>query len=182
MIVPAFVTATLTAFLCGILLRFGYVDFWPVFIAIILGDLVSNIFWYLAGRIGGKVALVTLGGFFGITQEKIDSSIDIFNKYKDIVSFFVSPVIGLGIMLIGLMYAGIKRLPFCKYVAVNTVVGIFWILAILIVGYELGNSYTIFNSIMGRIVTSIGLVIVIFLLMTLGAWVRSLLISKAMRG
>ena len=48
MFVPAFITATITAFLCGILLKLGYVSFITVFLAIVFGDLLSNIFWYMS--------------------------------------------------------------------------------------------------------------------------------------
>ena len=121
MFIPAFITATMTAFLCGILLKYGLVGFISVSSTIVIGDLLSNIFWYMAGRIGGTVFIATFGDFFGIKHDHIVNSMDIFNKYKDYVSFFVAAPVGMAIMAISLMNAGIQRFAFWKYIILSTV-------------------------------------------------------------
>jgi len=182
-IIPAFISATLTAFFCGIFIKLGslggggWAGFISILITIVIGDLVSNIFWYMAGHIGGNIFLATFGRIFGIRQENLNSSMNVFNKFKDYVAFFVSAPLGMAIMILSLMNAGIQRHHFWKYIFANTLMSAIWIWIILALGYGFGYAYTAFSSIIGRIITSIGLIIVLFLLMTLGAWIRTILMS-----
>ena len=177
MFLPAFITATITAFLCGILMKFGYVSFLTVWIAIIVGDMISNIFWYMAGRIGGAAFIATFGKLFGITQDHLVGSLNIFNKFKDYIAFFVSAPVGMAMMLIGFMNAGIQKHGFWKYLVANTLVSAVWIWLMLALGYGFGQACVVFGSILGRVVTSLGLLAVLFLLLTLGAWIRTLILS-----
>ena len=177
MIIPAFITATITAFLCGILMKFGYVSFLPVLAAIVIGDLLSNVFWYAAGRIGGTTFVATFGRLFGIRQDHVIDSMAVFNKYKNFVSFFVGGPIGMIIMIISFMDAGIMRFSFWKYVVNNTLIGIIWTWSVLAIGYGFGYAYTSYTSIFGRVLVSVGLVIVLFIFLTLGGWIRMLMTS-----
>ncbi len=181
-ILPAFVSATLTAFLCGILLKLGLVSFTIVFLAILLGDLLSNVFWYWVGRIGGNTSVSLFKKIFNIhedtTREKIGSSLDIFNKYKDYATFFVSAPIGMAIMFISFMDAGLRKLSFWRYVSVNTLVSAIWVWIMLAIGYGFGYAYTAYVSILGRCVLSVALVVVLFILLTFGGWIRMLMLPK----
>ncbi len=178
MFIPAFITATITAFLCGILMKFGYVGFLVVFSAIVIGDLLSNIFWYLAGRIGGQTFVILFGNFFGITQDRINSSLNIFDRYKDYAAFFVSAPIGMAIMLISFMTSGIRRLSFWRYIISNTLLSAIWIWLMLALGYLFGHAYIVFTSIIERTIVSMILLAVLFILITLGGWIRMLIMPK----
>jgi membrane protein DedA with SNARE-associated domain len=175
--IVAFISATLTAFICGIFVKLGYLDLWLVFAAIIAGDFISNTFWYILGRIGGRIFLATFGRLFGIGQEKLTDSMEIFNKYKDYATFFVSAPAGIAIMIISLMNAGIRRVTFFGYIAFNTLISIVWIWVILFAGSWFGYAFGAYHSITGRILTSLGAIVVLFLLLTLGAWVRGIILS-----
>ncbi|GEM_PF-1884726 len=182
MFVPAFITATITAFLCGILLKLGYVSFITVFLAIVFGDLLSNIFWYMTGRIGGQAFTTVFGKMFGvqqnITQNHLNSSLDVFNKFKDIAVFFVSAPLGMAIMFLSFMEAGLRRLSFWRYVITNTLFGAIWIYIILAMGYGFGYAYVVYSSILSRIGVSFALVIALFLLMTFGGWIRMIIMPN----
>jgi len=178
MVLPAFITATLTAFFCGILIKFSYVSFYVVLIAIVVGDLLSNIFWYILGLIGGRAFLITFGRIFGITQVHLNDTMSVFNKFKDYLAFFVSAPLGMAIMFISLMDAGIRKHGFLKYILTNTFVSILWIWLILGVGYCFGYCYVTYISITSRVLTSIMLLITIFILLTFGAWLRTIIISN----
>lgn len=178
MILPAFVTATLTAFLCGIFLEFGYVNFFVVWAAIVAGDLISNIFWYTIGLIGGRAFLITFGKIFGITQDHLNSTMSVFDKFKDYVAFFVSAPVGMAIMIISLMNAGIQKRGFWKYLISNTLVSVVWVWLMLTLGYFFGYAYVTYISLTERVITTIVLLVVLFGLLTLGAWIRTLLVSS----
>ncbi len=182
MVIPAFVSATLTAFLCGILLKLGYVSFITVLFAIIFGDLISNTFWYLVGRIGGEAFTKIFGKMFGvekdITQRHLTNSLDLFNKFKDIAVFFVSAPVGMAIMFLSFMEAGLRRLSFWRYIITNTLFGAVWIYMILSMGYGFGYAYVTYHSILSRIGISIALVIILFLLMTFGGWIRMIIMPN----
>ena len=178
MIIPAFVTATITAFLCGILLKFGYVSFGLVFAAILIGDMISNIFWYTVGRVGGKVFMTTFGRLFGITQEHLVGSMDIFNKFKNYVVFFVSAPTGMAITAISLMDAGIRKMTFSKYLISNTLVSAIWVWMMLALGYGFGYAYMTYSSIIERGLVSAVLLVILFILITFGGWIRMIMVQK----
>ncbi len=177
MFLPAFITATLTAFFCGILLKFGYVSLISVWLAIVFGDLISNIFWYFAGRIGGALFISSFGKIFKLSHEDLVGSLNIFDKFKDYLAFFVSAPIGIAIMIIGLMNAGLQKHSFGKFIITNTIGSMVWIGLILSLGYSVGYLLVEYSSTFSRISTSVAALFILFILLTLGAWFRSRIVA-----
>jgi membrane protein DedA with SNARE-associated domain len=180
-IIPSFLTSTITAFMVGILIWYGLVNIPIALVSIIIGDILSFSFWYLLGRIGGRVFLSTIGKIFHMDQNTLNNFMEIFEKYKDIVSFFTSFFMGLIISILSLMNAGVIKVNFSKYMFANTLVGSIWIISVTICAYYLTM---LFASVSGWVNLSltIGLgVVVLVLFLTLGAWLKTLIIGAISR-
>jgi membrane protein DedA with SNARE-associated domain len=176
--IPSFISVTLTAIIFGVLIRLGYANAWVAIISIIVGDVISNIFWYSMGRVGNKVFLVSLGRLFGIDQKSLDDGLNTFNKFKDIVGLFATFSVGLVIMIISQMDAGLRKLRITNYVLMSTLATIIWTFICIYTGYGIAYAFTIYTSIWGIIITSISSLIIAIIMISLGSWIRSMISTQ----
>ena len=145
----------------GVLLRLGYFSFLPVYAALMLGDVIGDVGWYYVGYHYGQSAIKRFGARFGVTEEKVEKAKKLFHENKAKILFVSKITNGLGFSVVVLMTAGLVRIPFKKYFAINMAGQVVWSGALLAVGYFLSDSYLRINSIVGK--AFLGLVVAIAL-------------------
>lgn len=127
----------------GFLYGLGNFSLWPMYIALVLGDLVADILWYCLGRFGGRKFVFKFGKFIGVNPEILDKVEHNFNKYYQKILIISKLTMGLGFASVILIFAGISKVPFRKYLILNLIGGFIWTAIVIVIGYFLGNVYTI---------------------------------------
>lgn len=125
----------------GVLIRLGLASFWPIYLILMAGDLVSDIFWYGVGYYFNDSLTSKYGKFFRLTPELIGKTKKIFQNHPVKILFFSKITMGLGLPLATLTIAGMSKIPFKKYIG-SLLLGQFIFTGTLIsVGYFFGNLY-----------------------------------------
>jgi len=108
--------------ICGFFLRFGYFLFWPLYIALMVGDLIGDVIWYYIGRRYGHRFIKRFGKYFSITEENVGKVERVFHKYKHSILFVSKISNGFGFALVTLITAGmVARAHSGLYMLVNAI-------------------------------------------------------------
>lgn len=134
----------------GVLIKLGYFSIAPIYVCLMLGDLIGDTFWYFIGKHFGLRFVKRFGKYFSITEHNVDKISDLFHKYKHRILFISKISNGFGFSLVTLMTAGIVRIPFWKYLSVNLLGQFVWTGLLLIVGFFFSNLYLEVNTWIGR--------------------------------
>lgn len=149
----------------GVLIRLGYFNFLPVYLALMVGDLIGDVGWYYIGFRFGHPFIKRFGKYFSLTEEKVAKVIRIFHKYKHRVLFISKISNGFGFALVTLIAAGLARIPFRRYLAINVIGQLIWTGILLGVGYLFGNMYLQVNTWFERMA-----IVAIFVVVILALW------------
>lgn len=150
-IVLACAEGPILSMLFGVLIRLGFFPFWPVYIALMVGDLVGDAAWYWIGYKYGHRFIRRFGHRFGVTEANIERMTRFFHRYNLPILFVSKITNGLGLALVTLMTAGMVRIPFFKFMAVNFVGQMVWSGFLIGVGYFFSHAYIEINNLLGRI-------------------------------
>jgi len=146
----------------GVLLKLEYFPFWPVYITLMLGDLIGDVVWYLIGRTWGYGFISKYGKYFSITESAVEKATHFFHAYKNRILFISKVSNGFGFALVTLMTAGMLRVPFYKYMGVNFIGQFIWSGLLLGVGYFFGDLYQKVDTALGYIgVTALAVVVIL---------------------
>lgn len=137
----AFTEGPLVMIAGGFLYRLGQFEFWPLYAALVGGDLAADIFWYTVGYHGAKRLIYRWGKFLGITPEIIDKLGHKFREHQTKILIFSKLTMGFGFALATLTTAGMVKVPFRRYTMINLIGGLIWVLFLIGVGYFFGNVY-----------------------------------------
>lgn len=123
----------------GLLARLGVVSFWLAYGALFLGDVLSDLMWYLIGRFAALSFFVRYGHFIGATPEILEKVGRKFRQYDTKILITSKLTMGLGLAVPVLITAGMMRIPFSKYAAINVLGSFVWIFFLMCIGYYFGN-------------------------------------------
>ncbi len=145
----------------GILLRMGYFSFFPLYGALMLGDLLGDTIWYYIGFRFGHGFVKRFGKYFSITEERIAKVEKIFHRYKSSILFISKISNGLGFALVTLITAGLVKIPFRRYMMINLSGQFIWSGLLIGAGYFFSHLYMQLDTLFGRL-SVIGLFIILF--------------------
>lgn len=134
----------------GVLIRLGFFLFWPVYAALMAGDLIGDVVWYHIGRKYGHGFIARHGARFGITEGGVERMSGLFHKHKDWVLFVSKISNGFGLALVTLMTAGMVRIPFWRYMLINFIGQFIWTGLLVGIGYFFSHMYLTVNNLLGR--------------------------------
>lgn len=157
----SFIEGPILGMICGLLIKLGGLSFWPVYIALMFGDLIGDAFWYGIGYKFGHRFIRRFGRFFSVTESGFQTVEHIFHKYKDHILLISKATMGLGFALVTLITAGIVRIPFGRYMVINFFGQFVWTGFLLIVGYFLGHLYILVDNVLWRL-SILALIVVVF--------------------
>ncbi|MEI7688642.1 MAG: DedA family protein [Candidatus Nomurabacteria bacterium] len=127
----------------GFLYRLGSFSFFPMYLALVLGDFVADILWYCLGRYGTRNAIYKYGHYVGVTPETIERVENQFIKFHQKILIISKLTMGLGFAAVILVVAGMFKVPFKNYVILNLVGGFIWTAFLIAIGFFLGNIFLI---------------------------------------
>lgn len=160
----SFIEGPILALFCGLLIKLGDAPFWPVYIALMAGDLVGDTVWYYIGFFFGNKFIIKFGKYFSVTEEGIAVVKRIFHKYHQRILIISKITMGFGFALVTLITAGIVKIPFRQYFILNFVGQFVWTAFLLFVGYMFGNLYLSLDNFLGKL-SVIGMFITVIALM-----------------
>ncbi len=131
---------------CGFLLRLGAFSFWPIYLALVLGDFVADIVWYFVGYYGARKFADRWGKYFSITPESLEKLEVLFHNHQSKILFISKITMGFGFALATLIAAGMAKVPLKKYALFNFLGGFVWTALLMGVGYFFGHLYTIIDK------------------------------------
>ena len=123
----------------GLLLRLGHVDFWPMYLVLFAGDILSDLMWYCIGYFGARTFLLRYGKYFNITAPILEKVEGKFHQYHLRILVISKLTMGFGLATAILATAGMLRVSLLRYLAINILCGIVWIGFLVGIGYYFGN-------------------------------------------
>ncbi|MCR4328870.1 MAG: VTT domain-containing protein [Patescibacteria group bacterium] len=132
--------------IAGFLLKLGTFTFWPLYFLILAGDLTGDVVWYWVGHRGARKLIAKYGHWMSITQEKVAHAERFFHRHQIKILFISKITTGFGFAIATLIAAGAARVPFYKYMTINTLGGFVWIGFLMGVGYFFGHLYTLIDT------------------------------------
>jgi len=145
------VEGPIISIICGLLYKLGFFPFIPIFITLILGDLIGDGIWYFVGKHYGMAFINRFGRYVGVNGDSIEKVKDVFHKQKERILILSKMTNGLGLSMAVLLTAGMVRIPFMKYIYLNAIGEIIWTGMLVMVGYFFGQWYIQIDTWMGRI-------------------------------
>lgn len=134
----------------GVLVRFGTLDFWAVAATLMASELCADVAWYWLGYHYGRPVALRFGRVFGITEEHLKLVQHLYHRYHNSIILISKLTAGFGIAPAVFVTAGFSRVPFRRYMAMNTLGQIIWTPIMLAIGYYLGHFYLQTNSVLEK--------------------------------
>jgi membrane-associated protein len=135
----AYIEGTVVMLTGGVLLRLGQVEFWPLYASLILGDVLSDIMWYWIGYFGARRFVLRWGYLVGATPEIVQKMERRFHKYHLRILVISKLTMGFGLAVPILTTAGMLRVSFKRYCAINIIGSFVWVGFVIFVGYKFGD-------------------------------------------
>jgi membrane protein DedA with SNARE-associated domain len=123
----------------GYLVHLGQFDFWAAYGTIVAADIAGDVIWYWVGRVGARPFFERFGYWFGVTPELIEKLEDRFNRFHERILIISKLTMGLGVAIAVLAVAGMMKVPFWRYLAINLSGELIWALMPIAIGYYFGN-------------------------------------------
>ena len=83
----AFAEGPYLSIILGIFIRLNYFSLVPVYFALMIGDLIGDVFWYYIGYFYGHGFIRKFGKYFGVTEQNIENVKIIFHRYHHPILF-----------------------------------------------------------------------------------------------
>jgi membrane protein DedA with SNARE-associated domain len=135
----SYIEGTVVMLTGGILLKLGQVEFLPLYISLILGDVLSDIMWYWIGYFGARRFVMRWGHLVGATPEIVEKMEHRFHKYHLRILVISKLTMGFGLAVPILTTAGMLRVSFKRYCAINIIGSFIWVAFVIFVGYNFGD-------------------------------------------
>lgn len=126
----------------GFFLRLGTEQFMPV--AIIIGNLVGDTFWYSFGYFFAGRMVRERGSFLGVTTDHLQTAERLFEKYQGRMLVLTKATLGFGTSVgipAMLMAAGMTKVSFRRYMTFNILGEVVLLTLFMTIGYTFGISY-----------------------------------------
>jgi membrane protein DedA with SNARE-associated domain len=126
----------------GFFLRFGVFDLIPIYIVLVIGDLMADIMWYYVGYYYAEPLIRKRGHFLGVTPEVFEKVKRLLHNHQTLILLGTKVTIGFGLALGTVITAGAVKVPFKKYVILNLIGEMVLSAILLTVGYYSGHFYS----------------------------------------
>lgn len=125
----------------GFLLRMEALSFFPAFLSLVAGDLIGDAGWYYIGYFFAEPAIQKHGHLFGVSAESLEKAKGLFVRYHGRILLISKITMGFGMSLATLMAAGGTRVPFSRYMMLNSLGEFTFVFIMLAIGYFFGGLY-----------------------------------------
>ena len=144
--VGAFAEGPVVMIATGFLLKHALLRLFPLFISLVVGDLVGDILWYSIGRYGAEPLIRKKGTWLGFTVEGFENIKARFLANHTNILLISKITLGFGLAKGVLMAAGASKVPFKKFILLNLIGEIILVTTLLLIGYFFGNTYSLVSE------------------------------------
>ncbi len=134
----AILEGPIIAVVAGFLVMTGQLEFLPVFLLLLAGEIVGDVFYYCIGRYGGRKFVQRWGKYVGLNAARLASVEDHFRKYPTKTLLFGKTQSWGSLILVA---AGISQMPLTLYAWVNLAASIPKTLLFMGLGYYFGRVF-----------------------------------------
>jgi membrane protein DedA with SNARE-associated domain len=136
-----FFEGTLAMMAGGLLWSLGGIAFLPMYLTLLAADIAADTCWYLVGRFGTRAFIEKWGHLFGVQHSSLERVARRF-KLHDIKIIILSKLtMGFGLAIPTLVTAGALRIRYLRFLAINTIGALAWVLAMVMVGAYVGEIF-----------------------------------------
>ncbi|MDE2038142.1 MAG: DedA family protein [Patescibacteria group bacterium] len=161
----------------GVLLRLDLLpSFWPLYVALMAGDLTGDILWYYIGAKAGQPFIARYGRFFNITETGVKKLEAIFHSHKNLILVGSKLTTGFGFAPAVLFTAGLVRLPFRRYLVLNVLGQFVWTGGLIFIGYFFTHLYSVFNNLFARLSITAAVALIAFAVFRAAKYARDTII------
>jgi membrane-associated protein len=160
----------------GVLIKLGYFSFWPIYAALMAGDLLGDTIWYHVGRYFGYPFIRKFGKYFSIDENSVTKISEVFHKHKYSILFISKITTGFGFAIVTLLTAGIVKIPFKRYLLTNLLGQFIWSGILIGVGFFFSHLYLGVNNVLSRLSIIALFVIIIAAFMGFRKYLRNRII------
>lgn len=149
--------------LCGVLIARSILNPYSTYFLLLLGTIIGDTFYYCLGRFGGRPFIKKWGYLVKINEEKMDQLDHHFHFQAPKRTLFLGKTQPWGSVI--LFAAGMAKMPFIKYILVNTAGSIPKVLIFLLLGFYFNEAYEAIDEyvqLTGIILTAIVIAIIIY--------------------
>jgi len=125
----------------GFLLHLKVFSITPLFLSLVLGDLIADVGWYYVGYFILEPFLRKHGHFLSVTPELFEKAKNLFARYHIKILLISKITLGVGIALATLLAAGATKVSFRTYLILNAIGEIVLVAVLLVIGYFFGEVY-----------------------------------------
>lgn len=125
----------------GVLWHLGKVDFWPMYLAVMGGDILSDLVWYSVGYFAARPLILRWGYLVEATPVVLEKLERRFKRHQNLVLLASKLSLGFGLMIATLITAGMIRMSLWRYMVINAAAGFLWIFFLVVIGYYFGNLF-----------------------------------------
>lgn len=141
--------------LSGVLIARGLLDPFIAYTLLLLGDLVGDTLYYCLGRYGGRPIVKKWGYLVKLKEEKMAALEHHFHHHAPKRTLFLGKTQPWGSVI--LFAAGTAKMPYLKFLLINTAASIPKVLILVLLGYYFNEAYVALDS----YVQSAGIIIMI---------------------
>ncbi|MBU6231115.1 MAG: DedA family protein [Patescibacteria group bacterium] len=181
-VIIGYVEGPILAMACGILYRLGFFHIVPLYLSLMAGDLLGDCFWYYMGHRFGHRFVQRFGRYFSIHEKDINVVSRIFRRHSTSILVISKLTTGFGFAIVTLFTAGLSKIPFRKYLTLNIMGQFIWTAGLLALGYLFGHLFVSFNNILARVSLVSLSIIVLFLVVGFGKFVRDYVMTHNVAG
>lgn len=125
----------------GSLVRLRFLELFPTYGALMLGELIGDVVWYWIGYRSGERFVRQWGKYVGISDLHIEVVKRLFRAHTNVILFLSKVTMGLGFSIVTIFTAGLARIPFGRYLVINILGQFIWSGVLLSLGFLLGYSF-----------------------------------------
>lgn len=140
----------LAALLAGVFARFDVFNLWLAYGILLFAALLGDIFWYWVGARWGHSFIGRFGRYVSVTEEHVARVNELFHKYHSPIILLTKVTNIFGLMIPVLVAAGMARIPFSRFVALNLVGEAVFTGGLIGIGYFFGDLYLRIDNYLGR--------------------------------
>jgi len=132
--------------IAGFLASEGVLNPIIAYLVMVAGDVAGDTIYYAVGRWGGRSYIWKHGKFFGVTEGRVVHTEEHFKNHS-IKTLLIGKTNALGALV--LAAAGLGKMPYLKFIIVNTLASSVKVLILIVIGYYFGRSYKVIDGYLG---------------------------------
>ncbi|MFH1129115.1 MAG: DedA family protein [Patescibacteria group bacterium] len=164
---------TFIMILSGVLLRFGYFNFFDLIVVLIVGYFLNGLLWFVLGRIAGHTIVDKWIKHFK-TGKRFADKIEGYFKEHSYRTIFLTRIT-YGISMFSFMIAGSLKMNWKKFITISLLATVGWVLLVGGIGYGFGASIQSLSSVTKGVTIGISLTIIavmILFALSIVYWLR----------